>query len=49
MIGYYQELLNECISISEWKQEHKNMIVTLLRMQYRINNLKEKKKHEKNT
>lgn len=29
MIKYYQELLNECIDIQEWKDIHKNMLLTL--------------------
>ena len=37
---FYQELLNECIDISEWKKKHKQMLVTLFKMQYRLKNLK---------
>lgn len=29
MIKYYQELLNECIDIAEWKEKHKEMLLTL--------------------
>lgn len=32
MIKQYQELLNECIDIQEWKDKHKNMLSTLERM-----------------
>lgn len=32
MIKYYQELLNECIEINEWKNKYRNMINTLEHM-----------------
>ena len=40
MISYYQELLNECIDIKEWKRKHKNMLLTLFKMNYKLNCLK---------
>ena len=40
MIKYYQELLNECIDISEWKDKHKKMLLTLFKMKYKLKNLK---------
>ena len=36
MIQYYQELLNECIDIAEAKTKYKNMLLTLLKMKYRL-------------
>lgn len=40
MIQYYQELLNECIDIAEAKTKYKNMLLTLLKMKYRLKRLK---------
>ena len=41
MINYYQELLNECIDIKYWKNKHKNMLLTLFKMSYRLKKLKD--------
>ena len=40
MINYYQELLNECIDISEWKDKHAKMLLTLFKMNYKLKSLK---------
>ena len=40
MIIYYQELLNECIDITEHKNSYKNMLLTLAEMQNKLKNLK---------
>ena len=40
MINYYQELLNECIDIAEWKEKHKKMLLTLFKMNYKLKSLK---------
>lgn len=40
MIKYYQELLNECIDLSENKQLHKDMLSTLETMKDKLNQLK---------
>lgn len=40
MIKYYQELLNECIDIKEAKENYKKMLLTLLKMKYRLKKLK---------
>ena len=40
MIKYYQELLNECIDLSEKKQLHKDMLSTLETMKDKLKNLK---------
>lgn len=40
MIKYYQELLNECIDLTEDKKKHKNMVSTLEIMKDKLENLK---------
>ena len=40
MINYYQELLNECIDIAEWKDKYKKMLLTLFKMNYKLKSLK---------
>lgn len=40
MMKYYQELLNECIDIAEWKAKHKKMLSTLEIMQNKKLSLK---------
>ena len=40
MISYYQELLNECIDIVDWKNKHKNMLLILFKMNYKLKSLK---------
>ncbi len=40
MIKYYQELLNECIDLSEWIQKHQQMLSTLETMKYKLKKLK---------
>lgn len=41
MIRYYQELLNECIDLTENKQLYKNMLSTLETMKDKLKKLKE--------
>ena len=43
MIRYYQELLNECIDISEWKEKHKKMMSTLQTMKNNIKLIERRK------
>ena len=40
MIRYYQEILNECIDLTEWKEKHKTMLSTLETMKDKLSNLK---------
>lgn len=40
MIKYYQELLNECIDLTENKNTLKTMLLTLETMKNKLNNLK---------
>ena len=40
MIKYYQELLNECIDLTENKQLHKDMLSTLETMKDKLKKLK---------
>lgn len=40
MVKYYQELLNECIDIAEWKEKHKVMLLTLAKMKNKLKELK---------
>ena len=40
MIKYYQELLNECIDLSENKQLYKDMLSTLETMKDKLKQLK---------
>ncbi len=40
MIRYYQELLNGCIDLVEWKKVHKDMLSTLEVMKDKLNQLK---------
>ena len=41
MIKYYQELLNECIDLTENKQLYVNMLSTLETMKDKLKKLKE--------
>ena len=40
MIKHYQELLNECIDIAEWKKVYEQMLLTLFKMNYKLKSLK---------
>lgn len=40
MIKYYQELLNECIDLTDWKAKHKEMLFTLETMKNKMPSLK---------
>lgn len=40
MIAYYQELLNECIDLTENKDLHKTMLLTLEIMKNKLKSLK---------
>ncbi len=40
MIKYYQELLNECIDLTEWEGKHFQMLSTLATMKDKLNQLK---------
>ena len=40
MIKYYQELLNECIDLTENKQLHSDMLSALETMKDKLNQLK---------
>ena len=40
MIKYYQELLNECIDLTENKQLHNDMLSVLETMKDKLNQLK---------
>lgn len=40
MINYYQELLNESIDLTEWKEKHNHMLSTLEIMKDKLKNLK---------
>lgn len=36
MIKYYQELLNECLDLTEWWGKHNQMLSTLETMKYKL-------------
>lgn len=40
MVKHYQELLNECIDLTEWKRKHNQMLSTLETMKDKLKNLK---------
>ena len=45
MTKYYQELLNECIDLTENKRVHKHMLSTLATMKYKLRTLKGGKRY----
>lgn len=47
MIKYYQELLNECIDLTEHKNIYKSMLFTLATMKYKFKSLKGVRKYGK--
>ena len=40
MIEYYLNLTEQCISLTYWKNTHKNMLSTLATMKHKLKNLK---------
>lgn len=49
MIRYYQELLNECIDLTENKRTHKSMLLTLETMKNKMQSLKGVKQDARKT